>query len=644
MTVPRVVSAIKNRPINVSRATWLVSCLVCVFLVISCGSGPSAVGGEETSGRQSLMIPYEQRVVSIDEQHSMRMVNTAQEIPPAFVPWWSEYLERPLWEPTQALTVDVESLVVGAVKCSPKVLALSMTPEIRKAEIVEAEARFDIRAFLESKFVRTSDPVGNVLTTGGAPRFRDQNWYYSGGIRQKSLLGGQFEAAQRFGYQDNNSLYYVPLPQGTGKLSLSYTQPLLNGAGCAYNESVIVLAEIDAGVATDQFAAELQNHLLEVNKAYWTLYVERAGLLQKRRLLQEAEKILDELEGRKKFDASEGQIESAKAAAGARRASVIRTEAAVHNAEARINLLVNDPQLLMHQGAELIPIQRPYLQYTHANVRDSLIVALNKRPEVNESLQQIRAASLREQIATKDLLPVLDAVLAFYVSGLEGEGRMGQAFVDQFTVGEPGYTAGLQFEVPFGNRAAKARLYKRQLELQQFTLQLKQIVAMVVEEIEVAVRDVDAAFREAQTQYLAMKAADQEIQDLDKRWRLLPSEELVAGIVLLDLLAAQERLTNAEIGFVSAQVGYNLSLANLNRATGVLLQCLPEAQSPDRIQAPKEGIDEPWPMPKSDVEELPSPPPEGSSLELTPITRLPPTSAGTTETNNISGLAQPPVK
>jgi outer membrane protein len=620
-------------------------------------SGRGDLWGQDTFSRQSLLIPYEQRVASVDDQHGLRMANVRQEIPSGYLPWWSEYLERPLWDSSRSLTVDVEALVLGSIQHSPKVMALSAIPEIRKAEIVEAQAAFDTRAFLENKFIRTSDPVGNILTTGGAPRFRDQNWSYGGGIRKKSEYGGQFEAAQRFGYEDNNSLYYVPLPQGTAKLALTYTQPLMNGSGRAYNQSVIVLAEIDAGVASDRFAAELQNHLMEVNRAYWTLYLERVTLLEKRRLVGEAETILSELEARKKLDASNGQIVRAKAAAESRRASLIRSEAAVRNAEAKIHLLVDDPQLYLPQRAELIPIQRPNLQYPKVSVRDSLITALHNRPEINQSLEEIRAASLRQQVASKDLLPVLDAVLNMYVSGLEGQGRMGQSFIDQFSVGEPGYTAGLQFEVPLGNRTAKARLQKRQLELQQFTSQLKQTVAVVFEEIEVAVRDVDAAFHEAQAQYLAMTASDTEIKYLEERWRLLPSEEHMAGIVLEDLLAAQDRRAIAEIGFASAQVGYNVSLVNLNRATGMLVKCQANPQSVEPGWLPNDPIQAPPTIPAPGAEELPLPMPEANSQTFTPVTRLPTISAdaasvihlpsvstGLTPTNPITERSRPLIK
>ncbi len=273
---------------------------------------------------------------------------------------------------------------------------------------------------------------------------------------------------------------------------------------------------------------------------------------------------------------------------------------------------MNDPQLYVPDHVELVPTQYPHLQYPGIGVRDSLITALYNRPEVNQSLQQIKAASLREQVAQKDLLPVLDAVLSLYTMGLEGESRMGRAFVDQFSVGEPGYTAGLQFEVPLGNRLAKARLLKRQLECQQYSLQLRQTVAALVEEVEVAVRDVDASFHETQAQYLAMQAAGTEIGYLEARWRLLPSEEQVAGIVLEDLLAAQERYGNAEFNFATAQVGYNISLANLNRATGILLKCLPVPSPSQQVPPSEKGIEE-IPLPPSQVAPpttpVPPPPP-----------------------------------
>ena len=98
---------------------------------------------------------------------------------------------------------------------SPQVRVVSDMPLIRRTGIIEAEAAFDVRNFMQTNFVDTSDPVGSTLTTGGAGRYIDQNWSSSAGIRRKTLTGAQYELSQRLGYQQNNSIYFVPQDQGT---------------------------------------------------------------------------------------------------------------------------------------------------------------------------------------------------------------------------------------------------------------------------------------------------------------------------------------------------------------------------------------------------------------------------------------------
>ena len=53
--------------------------------------------------------------------------------------------------------------------------------------------------------------------------------------------GAEPQTSQRLGYEDSNSIYFLPEQQGTSRLSVSLTQPLLNGAGRAYNAHLIVL-------------------------------------------------------------------------------------------------------------------------------------------------------------------------------------------------------------------------------------------------------------------------------------------------------------------------------------------------------------------------------------------------------------------
>ena len=157
----------------------------------------------------------------------------------------------------------VDNLVIGALQYSPLLLAVEAETESRQQQIVVADSEFDCRSFIESRYDDNSDPVGNLLTTGGSPRFRDQIWSGSAGYRRKTRHGGEWELAQHLGFQDNNSRFFVPEEQGTTRLEISFTQPLLGRAGVAYNSSRTVLAQIDASVAQDELQDYLLSHLLK---------------------------------------------------------------------------------------------------------------------------------------------------------------------------------------------------------------------------------------------------------------------------------------------------------------------------------------------------------------------------------------------
>ncbi len=519
--------------------------------------------------------PKRYRVPPAVEQTDLQQARDLQLPPRGFRNWWADVVRAPIEIAPAQLEVPLAEVLLGTLRCSPHVRVLHDTPAIQAANICEAQAQFDWRTFMESKFIDTSDPVGSTLTTGGPDRYLDQNWYYSGGMRRQTESGARFEASQKFGYEDSNSVFFVPVNQGTARMSLSLTQPLLNGRGPAYTTHLIVLAQIDTRVACDRVAGDLQDLLVEVHRAYWDLYLQRSLLLQKRKLFRQAVEIHDELNGRREIDVLQSQIARAKAAVATRLAAVIRQDTAVRNAQARLVTLVGDPSLNTSLGRELIPIETPQEQLATVDLSESLVTAVQYRPEINQVAHEIKAASVRLNVSKHELMPVLNFVLASYVSGLQGDVDIAEAFGDQFATGRPTYSAGLLFEYPLGNRAAEARLKKRQLELRQITNQLELTTANVRLEVETAVREIETAHREMISHAHAIVGGEAEIEYLTNRWRLLPGDQQTAGLVLDDLLNAQERLSRSEASYASAMVGYNLAFVQWKRATGILFDLQP---------------------------------------------------------------------
>jgi outer membrane protein TolC len=493
-------------------------------------------------------------------------------LPAGYEPWWRARVLRPLRPSPEIYPLDLDALVVSALAYSPRVRAISENVLIQETVVVEERAAFDPRSFAESRFFRRSQPIGNLLETGGPPRWREEDWGLSGGLRKRTPMGGSWEIAQRIGTQASNSKFFIPEQQRNAKMALSFNQPLLNGFGKVYNTSLIVLAELDTQAAADETSAALQQQLTTIADTYWELYLQRSVLVQKHEHLDRAMSVLKELERRREIDALESQIVRAQAAVAARQSELVRAAANVQNIEARLRALTNAPDLMAHAYAELIPLNQPGTTRVDVELQDALVTALQHRPEIDAAAQAIRAAGVRLNMSRNELLPALDLVLETYVMGLDADYDIGAAFADQYAEGEPSYAAGFVFEVPLQRRAAKAQLQRRSLQLRQVTEQFDATVQMLLADVEVAVRDVQASYQEMVGKYRAMRAATAEVEYSTRRWQLLAGEERSAGLLLEDLLDAQDRLVVEEFGFALAQHSYAVSQTALKQAMGTLLE------------------------------------------------------------------------
>ena len=512
-------------------------------------------------------------------KHSISMpVAAVQPVaaPPVVVdptaPWWDAEVALQSRGSSQAVPVTLDALLFSALRNSAQIRVFSDLPLIRETAITEADAAFDWTGFIDTRWDDINEPVGSTLTTGGPPRFEDQQFSYAMGARRRNTLGGQLEVSQRVGWQQNNSVFFVPNDQGTSRLTVSYTQPLMRGRGRAYNTSLTVLAQIDTRIARDEFSRQLQSHLLEVTRAYWSLYLERAALLQKRRLLAGAEGILGDLERRQELDTVASQVVRARAAVETRRAEILRAEMAVKNAESRIRSLTNDPAWGVSDDIELVPSFMPLRHYIPADMQEAMHTAMQSRPEINQAIKQVKAACVRMNMAKNEILPVLNLVLESYVAGLNGNSQVGGAFSDQFSEGEPSYSVGLQYEYPIWNRAARARMQRRRLEVRQLQNQFQTTTETLRLEVAVAVRELETSFREMEAKQRAMEASAAQVNYISERWRALGGEDRSAALMLDDLLTAQTQLADAEFGLLNAMLTYNLAQMNYRKAVGTLLE------------------------------------------------------------------------
>lgn len=487
--------------------------------------------------------------------------------------WWADDTARPLLAHTgKVLQLDLDEIYRRALTHSSEVKVYAATPLIRETAIAEAEGEFDPELFTETRYDRSHEPTSSVLEAGEDNEFlRQRGWTSESGVRKRFQTGTSLSLSQEITEQTSNSDYFNPRDQGRGRLKLSVMQPLLNGAGTAYNRSLIQIAKLEAETGYDEFIGQLEEHLMEVNRQYWSLYLARATYLEKKRLVADTQTIVDELESRGNLDSIASQRSRARSALATRKADLVRAELAIKNAESRLRTLVNDPVFVDDRIGEIVPGSPPIASAVVPDFRQTVTDALTHRPEIHIAENYLRASDLRQGMAANETRPTLNLIGEVGASAMRGDGDWSGAVGDQFDDVEPTWSAGVVASLPWGRKTAKARLLRSQLEVRQRRDALRSTLDQVLLEVQIAHREVATAWPDAKAKWEAAKAADQELTMLRDR-REVESAESGTTLYLEKVLDAQERRALAREEYLTALVVYNSALTNLDRARGTLLQ------------------------------------------------------------------------
>lgn len=470
------------------------------------------------------------------------------------------------------VSVGLQDLIIRALAHSSQIKVFSELPLIRETAIQEADSFYDPEFFTDARYYDRDDPVGSTLTTGQPGRFIEYDTRISAGVRTKFSPGTEVYLTQDLYRTRNNSEFFEPNPQAGAKLTLGLIQPLLDGAGARYNNSVIEIAKIDTDIAENEFLRQLQAHILEITRTYWGLHMALGIQQVKANAVADASAILDDFEARGGFDANRPQILRVRAVAAERRADLIRAEGQVRNTTERLKALVNDPNMIVGSNLQLVPGDLPVTALVGADLRNASVEALQNRPEVQQAYLQMQSAAIRRDMARTELLPSLNLLAETYVAGI-AEDDVNKAYDNQYDGNGPGYMFGLRFELPLGNNQAEALSMRRRLELRQLEHQLQTTMETVLLDVQIAAREVDIAYRDMIAKHESVQAATEELDSLlSRRDAMFLGAEGTAVTYLNQLLDAQDRRNLNQERLLQSVSAYNLALTTLARAQGTLLQ------------------------------------------------------------------------
>ncbi len=531
---------------------------------------------------------YERKVANMSGADlQLDTLGALPSVRPDFEAAWSAGVRQPFWPGGDKIRQDLVQVYGSALIHSNTVKVFSDLPLIQETAIQEAEGEFDWRTFGEVKYGHVDEPTPSQLTSGFTGRLLEDLGQADYGLRKKLGSGAEISLANRLNLLDSNSQFVSPNPQTGSELVFSIVQPLLRGGGYAYNRARLKVAQLDVGMGTAEYLRALETHMIEVNKAYWEVYLSRAAFLQKQSLVAETKAIVEQLEHRQGVDAeaTRSELLRSRSSLTQRQAALIRAEMAIRNAEERLRALVNDPDFAIGGGGEFIPLTRPVLTRPASDVKETALAALYHRAEVVQSFYQLQAAGIRRDVQRQDSQPQLNLTFESRVAGLDEGKEIGGAFNDQFAHGS-GWNVGIGYEQSLERNLESARLKRREYEYRQQVNQLRGTIDQVLLDAVTTYRELMTAYREMQGRYQSVLASREEVKVLTERLDVDSSTDgQTVGYQLQLILDALDRNQQAEEQFLVSMVLYNSAFANVERAKGTLLEYYDISVSRERENA-----------------------------------------------------------
>ena len=422
----------------------------------------------------------------------------------------------------------------------------------------------------------TTPPVSQLQGTGGqSVNVETTSQFAQFSYSQTFETGTNVQAGINSNNYFTNNSFNLFNPYITSLLSFQFTQPLLKNGWLFANQAPLMIARRNLQQSRANFAAEVSNSILQAVGQYWAVVQARGSLDVARSSMDAAEatykrdKRALELGALPPLDIyrSESQVAS-------RRVSVIQSEYALKQAEDALRMTIGADQDPYFQALDLELSEKadPEGEMRTIDAATALQAALTKRPEFDATHAALANDATRIRLAHNHLLPELDLTGLYASNGLGGTQfssagqKMTSSSINQlFGFGYPTYQAQLSLTLPLRNRAAKAELgnalVSRRSDLYS-ERQLKEQVAL----------DVSDAIHQLEQAKLSIVAGK---EALDLANKTMASEqrkyELGSGTIFL-VLEAQTEVAAAQQTLLQAEVGYQLSVAAIDHATGELLE------------------------------------------------------------------------
>jgi len=457
--------------------------------------------------------------------------------------------------------LSLDEAIMRTLANSMDIRVVSFDPAVSRQEMVKAAAEFDYVVFGRWDYDRADTEPASVFASGEV-RTRT----YEAGIQQDTITGAQWRLSWSMTQTLDDSTFSTLNEQWDNRIVLELAQPLLRDAWPEVNLAGVKIARLSHTADMQAFRQRVEEIVTEVISAYWALIQARRDRQIQQELLDRTIETRQRIDKRRAMDATEVEFMQSQAAVETRRASLIRSETIVSDAQDRLVRLLGDSQLNLLTDCEVVPTTRPNVELVRVDQADQLLAALRHNPLLAQARTAVEVSAVNVAVARNGMLPRLDLSASVTADGLDSTPH--EAREDLETGDFVGYNISLRAEYPIGNRQRIAEYRAQRLARLKAIATMQNTADLVAQQVRQQIRQIATTYQEMKAQQRAVEASRNQLEALEATEELRP----LSPEFLQVKLAAQEDLANAQRAELAAVVNYNIALAELARAAGTILE------------------------------------------------------------------------
>jgi len=483
-------------------------------------------------------------------------------------------------------------------------IALANNPDLRSerlnlemagTDLVRAKATYDPYLQLDTSYSNSASPSAQSAIFGTSSKSLSLN--LSSGVT--TITGGSLSLSFNNSRSESDSIFTTLNPSYSTSLNLNLRQPLLKNRYTDERKLDLEQRDNDLKSAEYSLKSRTLDITSQVEDAYWTLVKDRLDLEVRQQSLKVAQHLADltQAQVRTGLTAPVNTIQSQANLASAQ-SFLIRSQNDYRRDQTNFKLILN---LSVEEGLwdlEIVLTDAPPRSAQEIDPNEVLQQALINNINLNQLRYRLSNTEIQNAQTKNRLLPQLDLRTGIGLSGLAGadntqpqmlptgfvipnpfptpqpymlelttvtpnpspnEGDYGDALTDLGRGNNLSWSAGLTFNLPLGNRAARNDWKRARLSYEQLKIQQAQQERNVVFTVQNILNDFDAAKRNLEAASLAADLQQQNLDTEQKRFELGLSTQY-------NVMQAQSSSNDAKTAAISSQIELAKAMARIARA------------------------------------------------------------------------------